>query len=131
MSLLHYIKNKWRRSYQLTIFVGLKVRVPDGSGETLKHRLIESYCQDYCTDVGLCVTVTKTKYVYKGGKESGVIIGLMNYPRFPTSRRKLRKHAYELALKCLNGARQCRVSIVGPHMTRMLSDTERIRQKLK
>ena len=33
---------------------------------------------------GLCVTVTPTKYIYTGGEETGVEIGLINYPRFST-----------------------------------------------
>lgn len=32
---------------------------------------------------GECVTVTEADYVYTGGMESGVRIGLINYPRFP------------------------------------------------
>lgn len=45
--------------------------------------IIESICHQYCTDVGLCVTVTPTKYIYKAGEETGARIGLINYPRFP------------------------------------------------
>jgi hypothetical protein len=44
---------------------------------------IEQACQDYCDSIGLCVTVTKTNYIFKGGNEEGFIIGLINYPRFP------------------------------------------------
>lgn len=51
----------------------------------------------YCTQKGLCVTVTPTEYVYKHGRESGVIIGLMNYPRFPSTEQELFDHAMRLA----------------------------------
>lgn len=40
-------------------------------------------CRAYCDEVGYCVTVTPTSYVYTGGEESGFIVGLINYPRFP------------------------------------------------
>lgn len=40
-------------------------------------------CRAHCDEVGLCVTVTPTTYVYTGGEEDGVIVGLINYPRFP------------------------------------------------
>jgi ferredoxin len=40
-------------------------------------------CRSYCDEVGYCVTVTPTTYVYRDGQEAGVIIGLINYPRFP------------------------------------------------
>ena len=36
------------------------------------------YCVDYCTNVGLCVTVTPTNYSYRNGSENGVIVGLIN-----------------------------------------------------
>ena len=45
----------------------------------------KNVAQRYCTDIGLCVTVTPTEYIYSGGRESGVVIGLINYPRFPDS----------------------------------------------
>lgn len=42
--------------------------------------------RSYCYEVGLCVTVTPTDFIYTGGEESGFVIGLVNYPRFPDSR---------------------------------------------
>lgn len=45
--------------------------------------IIENVCSQYCTNIGLCVTVTPTKYIYKAGEEVGARIGLINYPRFP------------------------------------------------
>lgn len=38
-------------------------------------------CRAFCDEEGLCVTVTPTTYVYTGGEEDGVIVGLINYPR--------------------------------------------------
>lgn len=40
-------------------------------------------CRKFCFEKGLCVTVTATEYIYTGGQEAGVIVGLVNYPRFP------------------------------------------------
>lgn len=36
----------------------------------------------YCKEVGLCVTLDKTKFIYRGGEEDGFVVGLINYPRF-------------------------------------------------
>ncbi len=36
-----------------------------------------------CFDIGLCVTVEPTTYVYTGGEEKGIVVGFINYPRFP------------------------------------------------
>ncbi len=41
-------------------------------------------CRGYCDDIGLCVTVTETRFMYTGGMQFGVIVGLINYPRFPS-----------------------------------------------
>lgn len=54
-------------------------------------------CREYCDKHGFCVTVTPTDYVYTGGEESGVIVGLINYPRFPVEPHILFSHAYDLA----------------------------------
>lgn len=38
--------------------------------------------REFCLS-GECVTVCEADYVYTGGLESGVRVGLINYPRFP------------------------------------------------
>ena len=62
-------------------------------------------CEDYCTAVGLCVTITRTHYAYSFGGEEGMIIGLINYPRFPKEPAQIRAHAEELALSLLGHLR--------------------------
>jgi hypothetical protein len=57
--------------------------------------------REYCEAIGYCVTVTKTIYVYTGGEEEGVIIGLINYPRFPTGPNEILDHALALGQKLL------------------------------
>ena len=54
-------------------------------------------CLDFCDRVGLCVTVTETAYCYTGGEEAGVIVGLINYPRFPSAPEAIWAHAEALA----------------------------------
>ena len=54
-------------------------------------------CRQYCDEVGFCVTVTPTHYVYTGGHESGFIVGLINYPRFPASQAEIASKAVALA----------------------------------
>lgn len=57
----------------------------------------ETICRDYCDATGFCVTVTETNYVYTGGEEAGVIVGLINYPRFPKQPAEIWARAEELA----------------------------------
>lgn len=43
----------------------------------------KQFCQRFCLEAGLCVTVEPVEYVYTGGCEAGVRVGLINYARFP------------------------------------------------
>lgn len=48
---------------------------------------------------GLCVTVTPTTYAFTGGTCEGVIVGLINYGRFPTHNyMEIWEQAYSLAM---------------------------------
>lgn len=55
-------------------------------------------CRQYVNDVGLCVTVERADYVYSYGMESGVVVGLLNYPRFPATKDQVYKKAEGLAI---------------------------------
>lgn len=43
---------------------------------------IEKVCSDYVTEVGLCVNVKRTNYIYTYGEQSGAEIGIISYPKF-------------------------------------------------
>jgi len=51
---------------------------------------------EYCLD-GLCVTVEPVQYIYTRGEESGVRVGLINYPRFASDPQEIFEHALKLA----------------------------------
>lgn len=57
----------------------------------------EKVCRHFCWDVGLCVTVTPTNYIYTGGEQSGFVVGLINYPRFPALPNVIEETAERLA----------------------------------
>jgi len=48
------------------------------------RNVLRSYCMK-----GACVTVQSAEYIYTGGAEYGVVIGLNNYPRFPKTEKEL------------------------------------------
>jgi hypothetical protein len=81
-------------------------------------------CRGYCDLVGLCVTVTPTTYVYTHGQEAGVIVGLVNYPRFPASRGEIEGRARDLAELMLKGLGQQSYSIQTPCLTTWVSYRE-------
>lgn len=64
----------------------------------------EQVCREFCFEVGACVTVTKTNYIYTGGEESGFIVGLVNYPLYPATPAELllrgEKLGDRLMVKC-------------------------------
>jgi hypothetical protein len=78
-------------------------------------------CRAYCDDVGFCVTVTETRYVYTGGFQFGVIVGLINYPRFPMTPETIRARAEELALLLIKWCKQDSATIQTPEMTYFIS----------
>lgn len=63
------------------------------------YQVAKQICREYCFTHGCCVTVTATQYIYSAGEESGIIVGLINYPRFPKTPRELEVIAEELALE--------------------------------
>ena len=71
-------------------------------------------CREFCFNEGLCVTVTKTNFVYTGGAEGGVAVGLLNYPRFPSTEDELRATAHDLAFFLMERLVQHSVLVVGP-----------------
>lgn len=104
-----------------TIYVGTynkrsRAIVPPGD--------IEAAVQRWCDEVGACVTITPTRFIYTNGCEDGVAVGLINYPRFPLSRRQLISRAMDLAANLKDAASQWGVSVVGPGRTILLSDSE-------
>lgn len=60
----------------------------DVARQWLRHR---------CYHAGLCVTVTSADFIYTGGEESGFVVGLVNYPRFPSAPQQIRDRAVEIA----------------------------------
>jgi ferredoxin len=78
-------------------------------------------CRAYCDAVGLCVTVTPTLYAYTGGDEAGVIVGLINYGRFPSEPQAIFARARELARKLIDGLGQESATIQAPDKTLWIS----------
>ena len=62
----------------------------------------------YPPNQGLCVTVEPTSFIYTGGEETGVVVGLVNYPRYPSTPTELFRRAVVLAKELI--ARLCQWS---------------------
>lgn len=77
-------------------------------------------CRDF-TMRGLCVAVQPADYVYTMGVEAGVVVTLINYPRFPVSPEELEATATDLGFYLCNLLHQGSFSIETPNETRWYS----------
>ena len=99
------MQNVTAPTYPVSIFI---------AGNAAQAREI---CRAFCFGVGLCVTVTPTEYIYTGGQEAGVVIGLINYPRFPNDPDNLLTLARQLADDLMHGLHQHSYTIQTPTET--------------
>ena len=96
-------------TYQATIYIA-------GDLQTIR-----STCRKFC-EIGFCVTVTPTEYIYTGGAETGAIVGIINYARFPKEHEEIRIRAHELANDLMTACSQKSCSLVFPEDTAMLNN---------
>lgn len=106
-------------TFTATIYIGNFNR---DAGEAIPVRKIEEECKAFCDEVGLCVTITPTRFIYTNGAEDGIAIGLINYPRFPSFPEAIKQRALDLAGRLKAAMKQHRVSVVFPGETVMLGD---------
>lgn len=89
---------------------------------------IEQICREFVLKQSLCVTVTPTKYIYVGGEETGVEIGLINYPRFPhEDGYEITDIAKELAHKIMEETHQGSYTVMSPNNTYYYSRRDEFR----
>lgn len=74
-------------------------------------------CREYCLAVGLCVTIEPLEFIYTGGEEAGIRVGLINYPRFPSDPPQIKEKATALAGLLKTRLCQHSYSIVTPDET--------------
>lgn len=114
-------------TYTATIYCGLKRM---STGDVISFEEVEGIIRNWVDKNDMCVSVTRTDYIYSGNeKEPGVIVGIINYPRFPkfpASPSNIKFYALELAQTLLKNCHQMQMSIVFPDETIMLSNLEEI-----
>jgi len=87
--------------------------------EMAKDSAYKTICE-FCDEVGLGVTVEETRFIYTNGGEPGMVIGLINYPRFEATKERVKALSMELAKKLMKLLKQERVSIMYPDVTIMI-----------
>lgn len=79
--------------------------------------LAREVIREYCFEVGFCVNLTPTDFVYSGGEENGFRVGIINYPRFPSDLEALEERAVQLGKLLMIRLCQRSFCIVGPRGT--------------
>ena len=83
--------------------------------------VIKHVCREF-TDIGGCVSVTPTEFIYTGGSETGAKIGFINYQRFPAEPNAITTMALRLARKLIKRCHQKSASVVTTSLTYYISD---------
>jgi hypothetical protein len=96
-------------TYQIKIYLS-------GSIEVAKQVI-----REHLLDNPLCVTIEPTTFIYTGGEEDGYVVGLLNYPRFPTPPNELNVRADVLAELLIKKTFQRSALVVKPEMTRWIT----------
>ena len=92
-------------SFNATVFIAGDVQT---ARESLRRQ---------CFEEGLCVTLTPTEFVYTAGLESGVAVGLVNYPRFPKAPDEIKARAVKVAERLMGDLCQWSALVVTPAET--------------
>lgn len=92
-------------TYQIKIYLSGEIEV---AKQVIRKHLLTN---------PLCVTIEPTTFLYVGGEEQGYVVGLLNYPRFPTAPNELNVRANMLAELLLVKTFQRSALIVKPELT--------------
>lgn len=86
---------------------------------------VRTVCRKYCADIGYCVTVENIDYIYTGGAEQGVRVGLINYARFPKENSEVLDHAKALGYLLAEGCYQSSFTVLTPDISIFISRRKR------
>lgn len=112
-------------TYTTMIYVGLKCGY---DGEIISFEDVEKKIQEYVDWLGMCVTVTRTKFIYTDGNEPGIIVGFINYPRYPSNDEIITRNTITLAQLLLKFCHQRGVTVVTPTTTYWLRNPGEVKK---
>lgn len=96
---------KTEPSFSVSIYMAGDI---DTAKQALRHEVLRE---------GLCVTVTPTSFIYSGGEEQGFVVGLVNYPRFPSEPEQIKDRADAIADLLIEACAQWSALVVTPPLT--------------
>lgn len=93
---------------EIKIWLGLR----EGYSEKIHDPSeVREFLSEIINENPICLSITPTEFLYKDGWEPGVVIGLINYSRFPKESDEIRIRALDIANKLMKKFRQRRVSL--------------------
>lgn len=110
---------KTLRAYNVQIWVGLRKGYTD---EIVDMSVVRDICDKHINESKNCITITPTEFRYVTGNEPGVIVGLIQYPRFPRTRKEIRNRAFNLADILMKELNQFRVTVTTPNKSYMFEN---------
>ena len=123
------LKGKFMKTVQTftaSIYVGFRVRY---SEKLHSIEEVRDWIKIYCNETGFCVTITPLEFIYTHspasgcvGYEPGCVIGIINYPRFPSTPQELKDRCLVIAVGLQKLCEQGKVSVVFPDETVMLGE---------
>lgn len=111
---------KTLKAYNVQIWVGLKETYNNEKVHSIES--VQNICDNWVNEIKDCVTITPTDFRYVNGCEPGVIVGYISYPRFPRSRKEIRRRALLLAERLMYELNQYRVTVTTPFKSYMLEN---------
>jgi len=111
---------KTMKAYNVQIWCGLKETYDDEKIHTIED--VRVICDDFVNSIKDCITITPTEYRYVDGNEPGVIVGWIQYPRFPRKKKEIKRRALLLAKRLMYELYQYRVTVTTPSQSIMLEN---------
>lgn len=109
------------KAYNVQIWCGLKEH-HDGKVHTIVevHALVDRFVNEYKG----CVSITPTEFRYVDGYEPGVILGMLQYPKFKRTENEITGRAIILAKWVSDEFNQLKVTITTPNESIMFEKLE-------
>ena len=67
------------------------IKIYIAGDKNLARQVLQEYVM-----CGACVSISDEEYIYTMGNEAGIVVNLINYPRFPKTESQLLSQAIEL-----------------------------------
>src|SRR5210317_590137 len=83
------------------------IKIYIAGDRTQARKALQAYVME-----GLCVSISEEEYIYTMGNETGIVVNLINYPRFPKTPQEMIDTAIDLGHYLIEELNQGSCSVV-------------------